>query len=70
MAFLGFWPPSNNITNFKSRCSERDIVQGEKDALENPLETGAKCPLKPQLPHPLFCWSVRPYSKRLNRKGR
>lgn len=52
MAFLGFWPPSNNIANFKSRCSERGIVQGEKDALENPLETHAECPLKSQLPHP------------------
>lgn len=52
MAFFGFWPPSNNIANFKSRYSERDIVQGEKDALENPLETRAECPLKSQLPHP------------------
>lgn len=70
MAFFGFWPPSNNMANFKSRYSERDIVQGEKDALENPLETRAECPLKSQLPHPLFCLSVRPYSKRLNKKGR
>lgn len=64
MAFLGFLPPSNNIANFKSRCSERDIVQGETDALENPLETRAECPLKAQLPHLLFC----PECKTLFRK--
>lgn len=48
----------------------KETVQGEKNALENPLETCAECPLKAQPPTPYSALSVRPYSKRLNKKGR
>lgn len=70
MASLGFWPPSDNTANFKSRCSERDIVQGEKNALENPLETRAECPLKAQLPHPLFCPECKTLFQKVEQKGK
>lgn len=53
-ALLAFWLPSKNTSNFKSSSSERGLVQGEKNALENLLETRAVSS-DHSAPHLLFC---------------